>query len=103
MKYFDNPPFLFISGVFLKDLKNIKKKRKKRIKKEKLIIIKCNSCDKKSNDKYFIPFNIESSDKQVIKSNQKFCSVLCIKNYINLNYDYFKSYSLLKKVDYIYE
>jgi len=96
---FDNPKFLFIKGVFLKNIKK-KRGRPKKIIIEK-VIKKCNSCDdKKANNSYFIPFNIES-DKKIIKSNERFCSIDCLKQFIILNFDYFKSYSLLQKVDYL--
>ena len=102
MNNFDNPTFLFIKNVFLKDIKKRGRPRKKKII-EKQIIKKCNHCNKKkSNDKYRIPLNIESK-KQIIKSNENFCSVICIKKYIDLNYDYFKVHSLLQNVNHIYE
>ena len=111
--YHDNPNFLFIEGVFLKDIikKRVRRsgyKTKKTINKleKKLVIVrpKCDFCLKKNqNEKFSVIYGIEnynSLDKTVlIKSNEKFCSNSCVKKYIKSKYDYSKSFNLLQLLD----
>lgn len=112
--YHDNPNFLFIEGVFIKDIikKRVRKsgyKTKKTVEnleQQSIVIIKakCDNCKVKNQKKYSVIYGIEkynSLDKTVlIKSNEKFCSLSCIKKYIKSNYDYSKSLNLLSLLDY---
>jgi hypothetical protein len=112
---FDNQNFLFIEGVFIKDIiikKRFRKsgyKTKKTIEKleQKLVIVrpKCDNCLKKNqNEKFSVIYGVEnynSLDKTVlIKSTEKFCSNSCVKKYIKSKYDYSKSFNLLSLLDY---
>ena len=111
--YHDNPNFLFIENVFLKDIikKRVRKsgfQTKKTIAKleQKSIVIKakCDNCKVKNQKKYSVIYGVEnynSLDKTVlIKSNEKFCSVGCIKKYIKSNYEFSKAFNLLQLLDY---
>ena len=111
--YHDNPNFLFIEGVFLKDIikKRFRKsgyKTKKTIEKleQKLIVIKakCDFCKVKNQKKYSIIYGInkcKDTDKNLLSiSTEKFCSINCITRYIKSNYDYSKAYNLLQLLDY---
>jgi len=111
---FDNQKFLFIEGVFLKDI--VKKrfrtsgyKTKKTIEKleQKIIIVKpkCDFCFKKNqNEKFSVIYCInkcpDTNNLLLSKSTEKFCSINCIKKYIKLNYDFSKAYNLLQLLDY---
>jgi hypothetical protein len=110
---FDNPNFLFIEGVFLKDI--IKKRMRAsgfqtkktiaKLKQQSIVIkAKCDNCLKKNqNEKFSVIYGVEnynSLDKTVlIKSNEKFCSNNCVKKYIKSKYDYSKAFNLLQLLD----
>lgn len=110
---FDNQKFLFIEGIFLKDIikKRFRKsgyKIKKTIEKEKqkLVIVKakCDFCKIKNQKKYSVIYCInkctDTNENLLSKSVEKFCSVGCIKKYIKSKYDYSKAYNLLQLLDY---
>jgi hypothetical protein len=112
--YHDNPNFLFIEGVFLKDIikKRVRRsgyKTKNTINKlaQKLIVIKpkCDHCQKKNrNEKFSIIYGIntckDTNNNLLSKSTEKFCSNSCVKKYIKSKYDYSKSFNLLQLLDY---
>ena len=110
---FDNHKFLFIEGVFIKDIikKRVRRsgyKTKKTIEKleQKIIIVKpkCDFCKVKNQKKYSIIYSInkciDTNNNLLSKSAEKFCSINCIKKYITSNYDYSKAYNLLQLLDY---
>ena len=111
--YHDNPNFLFISDVFLKDIikKRVRRsgyKTKNTINKleKKLIVIKakCDFCKVKNQKKYSVIYCINkcstTNENLLSKSVEKFCSNSCVKKYIKSKYDFSKSYNLLQLLDY---
>jgi hypothetical protein len=112
--YHDNPNFLFISDVFLKDIikKRVRRsgyRTKKTIVKlaQKLIVIKpkCDHCQKKNqNEKFSIIYGINkcstTNENLLSKSTEKFCSNSCVKKYIKSKYDYSKAFNLLQLLEY---
>jgi len=111
---FDNQKFLFIEGVFIKDIikKRVRRsgyKTKKTIEKQeqKVVIVKpkCDFCFKKNqNEKFSVIYSInkciDTNNNILSKSAEKFCSINCIKKYIKSKYDYSKAYNLLQLLDY---
>lgn len=111
--YHDNPNFLFIEGIFLKDI--IKKRFrssgyriKKTIEKEekKLIVIKakCDFCEIKNQKKFSVIYCINkcstTNNNLLSISTEKFCSNSCVKKYIKSKYDFSKAFNLLQLLDY---
>ena len=99
--WYEPSKFLYIEGVFLKDV-NIEKKKQENITKisKKSIIktVKKCICGKKINKKLFICSNIiENPDKSFVfqkKNNLNFCSERCLYLHIENNFKMIEAFSL---------